>query len=282
MGYMEKELKSVKGLEEVREGIFIIKNMNFPSSNSIVIQDQKTVLIDTGSRGEILKKLSDEVDMILNSHYHHDHIKYNSMFDKVHINEVEAPALEGPDRYLDVCGVSDQEIKNTMKESFLSDRLWVKNVTPFTFDQVLDFGKTQWEPIHTPGHSPGHCCLYEQGRNILFVGDYGPENFGPWYGWPCCNLEELVESIEKIIEIDPELVLSSHTEPLTEGIREEMERYRSILFGRDEKISNLKREGKNIEEIMEENVFYNEDLRSVPAFQYFEKTMIKKHLEADI
>lgn len=32
-------------------------------------------------------------------------------------------------------------------------------------------GERKLSVIHTPGHSPGHCCFYEQERKYLYSGD---------------------------------------------------------------------------------------------------------------
>lgn len=37
--------------------------------------------------------------------------------------------------------------------------------------QVLDLAGMSLEVRHTPGHTPGHCCLYWQSEGVLFSGD---------------------------------------------------------------------------------------------------------------
>lgn len=37
--------------------------------------------------------------------------------------------------------------------------------------ETVDFGPIALEVIHTPGHTPGHCCLYLRDEGILFSGD---------------------------------------------------------------------------------------------------------------
>jgi glyoxylase-like metal-dependent hydrolase (beta-lactamase superfamily II) len=36
---------------------------------------------------------------------------------------------------------------------------------------LIDLGSRQLQVFHTPGHSPGHICLYEADRGYLFSGD---------------------------------------------------------------------------------------------------------------
>lgn len=38
-------------------------------------------------------------------------------------------------------------------------------------EQLLAFGNKELEVIHTPGHTPGHCCLHWASEGILFSGD---------------------------------------------------------------------------------------------------------------
>lgn len=35
----------------------------------------------------------------------------------------------------------------------------------------IDLGGRSIEVLHTPGHSPGHCCFYERARRTLYTGD---------------------------------------------------------------------------------------------------------------
>lgn len=35
----------------------------------------------------------------------------------------------------------------------------------------IDLGNRKLIVLHTPGHSPGHCCFYEPKRTYLFSGD---------------------------------------------------------------------------------------------------------------
>lgn len=46
--------------------------------------------------------------------------------------------------------------------------------TPFVDlvdDDVLDLAGVSFRVIHTPGHTPGHCCFHIEGEGLLFSGD---------------------------------------------------------------------------------------------------------------
>ncbi len=37
--------------------------------------------------------------------------------------------------------------------------------------EYSDLGERTIQVIHTPGHSPGHCCFYDLERKYLYSGD---------------------------------------------------------------------------------------------------------------
>lgn len=78
---------------------------------------------------------------------------------------------------------------------------------------VLAYGQYRFQPILTPGHTPGHMCLYDAEKKILFCGDHilgtitpnisielGVEN----------PLQDYLNSLRKIAALDIDLVLTSH------------------------------------------------------------------------
>lgn len=41
-----------------------------------------------------------------------------------------------------------------------------------TDGQHLDLAEVPFEVLHTPGHTPGHCCFYVRDEGVLFSGDH--------------------------------------------------------------------------------------------------------------
>ena len=37
---------------------------------------------------------------------------------------------------------------------------------------MLEYGGYHFQPILTPGHTPGHMCLYDAEKKVLFCGDH--------------------------------------------------------------------------------------------------------------
>jgi glyoxylase-like metal-dependent hydrolase (beta-lactamase superfamily II) len=69
--------------------------------------------------------------------------------------------------------------------------------------------------VETPGHSKGHMCLYEPGKKILVAGDHILRDITPTISlldgdWN--PLKEYLESLDKVYQLDIELVLPGHRE----------------------------------------------------------------------
>jgi glyoxylase-like metal-dependent hydrolase (beta-lactamase superfamily II) len=77
------------------------------------------------------------------------------------------------------------------------------------------------EVIWTPGHSPGHVCLYDRERRLLISGDHILEHISPNIGWQPGRdaLGEFLSSLDRIAELDVDLILPSHGAPF-KGHRE--------------------------------------------------------------
>jgi glyoxylase-like metal-dependent hydrolase (beta-lactamase superfamily II) len=77
------------------------------------------------------------------------------------------------------------------------------------------------EVLWTPGHSPGHVCLYGRERRVLFAGDQMLEQISPNIGWlpDRDTLGEFLDSLRDLERLEVELILPSHGAPFS-GHRE--------------------------------------------------------------
>ncbi|MBU1274397.1 MAG: MBL fold metallo-hydrolase [Proteobacteria bacterium] len=89
------------------------------------------------------------------------------------------------------------------------------NVPEITFDLImgegeLTLGQETLQVIHTPGHSPGHVCLYWPRHKALIAGDLVFAQGVGRVDFPGGNGEQLKDSIRKVAALDIELVLPGH------------------------------------------------------------------------
>lgn len=80
--------------------------------------------------------------------------------------------------------------------------------------EVLDLGTLALEVIWTPGHAPGHVCLYDRDRKTLFSGDHVLPVITPHVSLtprsPLNPLADFLSSLDKVGALEVELVLPAH------------------------------------------------------------------------
>ncbi|MEX2262025.1 MAG: MBL fold metallo-hydrolase [Bryobacteraceae bacterium] len=67
----------------------------------------------------------------------------------------------------------------------------------------------------TPGHSPGHVCLYAREKRLLFSGDHLLEHITPNIGWQPERdaLGDFLNSLERMKDMEIDLILPAHGGP---------------------------------------------------------------------
>ena len=72
------------------------------------------------------------------------------------------------------------------------------------------------EVIWSPGHSPGHVCLYDHSRKVLFGGDHILETTSPNIGWlpEGDPLNDYLCSLDTLSVLEIDCVLPGHGEPI--------------------------------------------------------------------
>lgn len=73
-----------------------------------------------------------------------------------------------------------------------------------------------WRVLHTPGHAPGHVCLFEERTRTAIVGDMvasvGTILIAPGDG----DMQVYLAQLERLAELDATLALPAHGEPIDE------------------------------------------------------------------
>ncbi len=258
-----------------------------PYSNSMVLGDY---LIDTGVSATRLKKVKKtfEIKKLLFSHWHDDHIRECNIFSDIpfYCHPESKPIIEDIDKLLDL-----YEIRNTPAEpqfklylSDIIDAYGIKIEGTFEHNDMITIGNDiQVKIIYAPGHSIGHCIFHIPELKFAFLGDIDLSTFGPWYGGTDSDVIEFIESIDKVLNLDLETVVTGHS-GLYKGkklIRHELEKYKSIFIRREEMIKALLSETKprTPEDLLEKNIIYKRYDFLKPFLLAIEKTMIQKHFD---
>jgi len=85
----------------------------------------------------------------------------------------------------------------------------------------LAVGGRDWELVHTPGHSLGHVCLWSGTDRVLLSGDHLLPGVTPPVtferGFDADPLRSYLDSLRRVAERDPALVLPGHGQPFANG-----------------------------------------------------------------
>ncbi|HEY3263228.1 MAG TPA: MBL fold metallo-hydrolase [Pseudonocardiaceae bacterium] len=84
-------------------------------------------------------------------------------------------------------------------------------------------GDRTWSVLHTPGHSPGHICLWAAQDRLLCSGDHLLEGVSPPVtferGFEHDPMGSYLRSLQTVRALEPDLVLPGHGEPFHNGAR---------------------------------------------------------------
>jgi len=78
---------------------------------------------------------------------------------------------------------------------------------------MLSIGDYSFRCLETPGHSPGHICLYDATRKVLVAGDHILSKITPNISfWLELDnpLKEYLASLEKVASLAVEVILPAH------------------------------------------------------------------------
>jgi len=254
-----------------------------PHCHCLFIDDDIKAVIDTSCGFTKAKELSEKgIDLIINSHFHEDHVLYNCLFKnaQVCIHHADAEGLETVEGFADYCGYLAPEDKIIVPElvKWLGFQPSPVHRT-FADGEVLDFGKVKFRVVHLPGHSYGHCGFYQEKTGMFFCGDIDLSRYGPWYSLISCDLDDFIASIKTCIEIKPNQLISSHRGIFKSNIGELLEDYLQIIFVKEQHIYDALEQPQSLEQLATGWHFS----LSQPPYQYefalyFERMAIYQHL----
>jgi glyoxylase-like metal-dependent hydrolase (beta-lactamase superfamily II) len=87
--------------------------------------------------------------------------------------------------------------------------------------ETLELGRRRLRVEWTPGHSPGHICLYDPEDKLLFAGDHMLPELSPNIGLHPQStpdpLHEYLDGLRRMAAYGPRLVLPAHGRPFTDA-----------------------------------------------------------------
>ncbi|GAC1469832.1 MAG: hypothetical protein PVSMB5_16600 [Ktedonobacteraceae bacterium] len=187
----------------------------YPSANTVLIEDEKPVLIDSGFGSDVpalLQWLSDaaiapeRLWLLINTHYHCDHAGGN------HYLQSQAGVRIAAQRW-------EARLINNRSSEACSVLFLRQPIEPYRVDVALGdgdelvLGKRVLRVLHTPGHTLGHISLYFPQEKMLVCGDAVHDDDVSWinpFREGAGALERTMESIERLAQLDVRMAFSGH------------------------------------------------------------------------
>jgi glyoxylase-like metal-dependent hydrolase (beta-lactamase superfamily II) len=282
---------------KISSRVYLIRGKNearFPEANTLLIDDEILTLVDAGSNlDQIYSTFRDighdpkDIDRIVLTHYHADHKGYAEILRRLSNCEVLCNPLGKDgivtfDGMLKFIGIDNQQAKYEWLNLLESRFPHVRN--DYTIDgyyqdgKPIDCGEVQLIPIHSPGHTHDHTCFGIDGLEKILLVDIDLTEFGPWYGNITSDIEDFKRSIQRIIDLEPKMGISSHLlNPLTTGLRERLEKYLAYFQKRDDDILyHIAAGADTVEKLSHLPIIYPRIPH--PVYYAFEKLMLEKHI----
>ena len=183
----------------------------------------------------------DDVQGVIFTHFHRDHY---GMAGRIRarsgawlaLHEVEARLIAAEvgavetrrqvERWFEDLGVGAESAAGL---SELAVRLETQNRSAARPDRVLadgdvlELGRDRFEIVHTPGHSPGHVCIVERRRGVVFSGDHvlswTTPNVSIFAGTQGSPLGDYLRSLERVRPLRGLLDLPGHEDAVDIGDR---------------------------------------------------------------
>jgi glyoxylase-like metal-dependent hydrolase (beta-lactamase superfamily II) len=94
----------------------------------------------------------------------------------------------------------------------------VADLRTFVDGDVLRLGGVEIEVLHTPGHTPGHCCFRVDDDVLLFSGDLVLAGAIGWFDFPNSDATAMQESLLRYLSLPDDLrTLPGHGPETTVG-----------------------------------------------------------------
>ena len=288
-GYSPPRVMSIE-LEETRIGpariLFGESRGKYPDANCVLVEGaEERVLLDTTpglvARG---RAAAGDVDRILVTHAHEDHMAGNFLFPEaeVWLHEEDLPGVVSIDAMLDVIygytGPRRARFERVLVEQF--HFVPSPDARAFRDGEIFDLGGgVTVEAIHTPGHTRGHCAFRIEPGGLLFLADVDLSSFGPYYGDAWSSLEQFEATLERAAGFEAEHYLSGHhiglIDPAT--YRERLARYTAKIAERDQRLLDYLRQPHTLDEIAAHRFVYRPQ-DQVPNADATERVMMGMHV----
>ena len=183
----------------------------FPDANLLFLPGRNPALVDSGFVGHAdrtsdwVQARTGQLALVVNTHWHSDHVGGNGL-------------LQAKDAGI-AAAVTDADAVARRDPGCCQAEYLDQPVAPYTVDeplrdsQIMQLGEAEWQVVCTPGHTPGHLCLWQPDERLLVVGDALSDYDVGWVNTaldgPAAAATALA-SLQRLVDLSPRVLIPAH------------------------------------------------------------------------
>ncbi len=237
-------------------------NGAYPSGNTLLVRGAgESVVIDPSVTVVEQGGAPVEVDAVINSHSHEDHMAGNGLFAdaKLHIHEADLIGAQSIDGLMQVYGLTG-EPRDAFERTILDEFHYMPrpDAQGFTDGHVFDLGGgVTVDAVHLPGHTRGHSGFRMDG--VFFLSDIDLTGFGPYYGDVWSDLEDFEASLAKVRNEEADYYVTFHHKGIIEGrdtFVEMIDAFTAVIGRRHQAMLDFLAEPRSIDDMRAHRFIY--------------------------
>lgn len=261
----------------------------YPQGNSMLIKGRDETVIVDPSLGVIPRKdRLPNIDRVLHSHVHEDHMSANYLFESVpwYVHEEDLLGLQSIDGMMEIYGVPEPA-NTAFKKVIIENFNYVAQADAKTFadGDEFDLGGVRISVLHTPGHTRGHCCFVVDwdgsDDRFVYLGDIELTSFGPYYGDAWSDLDAFEQSLVKLSDLDARWWLTFHHKGLYASRRSflvDLEKFSNVIRNREARLLEFLRQPRSLEDIVGHRFVFRPGDEGV-FIENVERRSMERHLK---
>lgn len=110
----------------------------------------------------------------------------------------------------------------------------------------------------------------------MYSGDIDLVASGPWYSSNSADIEDLINSVKKIKEVNPAVIVPAHRHIQNKNLHQQLDHYIQVVIDRQSRILELLRKPRILDQLAEEHLVFPQRHNLYELF--WEKMTIRNHL----
>ncbi len=274
-------------MEQLTDKIKLLTNGKYtlPWCNCLLIEDEINCLIDSSPTEEEFRHLEGiNIDLIVNSHAHTDHNSRNHQFPgaKILLHQVEHARAASGEQYLADYGFNMYNAEDVRPLYLAAVKFHARPADGTISDgQVISTGSVEFQVVHLPGHTYGHCGFIFPREGFMFTADIHPDIITQ-YAMTDSSVDDFINSINKLRSLRPDTLIAGHGKAvIKEDILPKLSGYIDEFYRRDEQILERIRAGKHtVQEIADDGITFKGKFPQPRSIYWLHECMMDlKHLE---